>query len=70
MSEAVEALIILTARYGPKFVLGLIELAHKPKPTREEWAAPFKEAEQMDYDQSIREAEARAAGKPLPPAGV
>lgn len=70
MSEAVEALIILTAKYGPKFVLGLIDLAHKPKPTREDWEAPFKAAEKMDYDQAIREAEARAAGNPLPPAGA
>ncbi|MBN8245893.1 MAG: hypothetical protein J0L84_00455 [Verrucomicrobia bacterium] len=62
MSPLAEAIIILTAKYGPVLVNQLIDVANKPKPTREEWAAVFKEARELDYDQSIRDAEKRAAG--------
>lgn len=63
MSEVAAAVLVLTAKYGPVLVEKLIAVAHKPKPTREEWAEVFAEAKSLDYDASIRAAEARAAGK-------
>ncbi|MCW5559063.1 MAG: hypothetical protein KIT22_14690 [Verrucomicrobiae bacterium] len=63
MSPLAEAVIVLTARYGPVLVEKLVAIANKPKPTPEEWAAVFKEIRELDYDAAIREAAARAEAK-------
>lgn len=59
MNELAAALVISLAKYGPELVANLIDIAHKPKPTREEVAEIFERAKKMDYDQGIRDAEAR-----------
>ena len=61
MNELAAALLINLAKYGPKLVAELIDIAHKPDPTREDFDAVFERAAKMDYDQGIRDAEARAA---------
>lgn len=63
MSPLAQAIILLTAKYGPKLVESIIEVAHRPAPTRADWKAVFAEAQALDYNQELQAAEQRAASK-------
>jgi hypothetical protein len=60
MTPLAEAIIILAAKYGPTLVSKIIEVASKPKPTREDWSAVFAEAAKLDYNEEIKAAQKRA----------
>ena len=52
MSPLAEAVIILTAKYGPAFVQGIITIAHKADPTLADWQAVFDLAKEPIADVS------------------
>lgn len=63
MSDLAQAIIVLTAKYGPVLVANLIDVANKPKPTRADYDALFADIAALDYNNEIKAAVDRAAAK-------
>jgi hypothetical protein len=64
MTPLAQAIIMLTAQYGPVLVQQLVNVAHKPDPTPEDWNRVFDEAKALDYNKALAAAVERAGKGP------
>lgn len=60
MTPLAQAIILLTAQYGPILVQQLVDVANKPEPTPADWNRVFDEAKALDYNKALAKAQERA----------
>lgn len=59
MTPLAEAIIVLTAKYGPVLVQKIVQVSNKNDIKLSDWDALFDEIKAMDYNAGINAAQAR-----------